>query len=422
MCFIINYTTSPLEKRENESDFEYHKRLIFGKLKDKTLADYDYSEIAPFVYGKEYSTDVARRMLYGSCRTIEKLEHDIEDNIDDNGLLSKIEAERLALKCERQRFFDQRREFNKVVTQLGREEYLYDRLASAAENLSNDVGYIFADHNYVNSMPAGDNEAVLVLSDWHYGMTTDNVFNKYNTEICKQRVNTVINDAIDRLILHKCRKLYIVILGDMIDGGLRASNRVAQEELVCDQLMQASEMLAQCILELKNYVDEIEVHCTYGNHARTIQNKKDSIHKDNMEKIIPWWLEQRIAAEEGRVGRKLDITVVPDTGNDFLFFSPCGFDMCAAHGDLDSVKSSPQMLGSLFHKVYGKDITQIILADKHHHEAFEELGITATICGSLCGSDNYADSKRLYSTPSQLLFIVNPMVGVDAEYRLKTTM
>lgn len=408
-----------MEKRDNESEYEYHKRLIFGKLKDKTLADYDYAEIAPYVYGKEYSTDVARRMLYGSCRTIEKLEQDIEDNIADDGLLSKIEAEKLALKCERQRFFDQRREFNKVVTQLGREEYLYDRLADAADNLSDTIGCLFADRNHIVDTPAGDNEAVLVLSDWHYGMTTDNVFNKYDTEICRQRVNKVINDAAERLVLHECRKLYVIVLGDVFHGAIHSTARVAAEELVCDQLMQVSEMLAQCIFKLKQYVNEVEVHCTYGNHARTVQNKKDSIHSDNMEKIIPWWLEQRVAAEESRIDRKLDITIMPDTGSEFLFFSPCGVDMCAAHGDLDSVKSSPQMLTTLFYKAFGKDIKHILLGDKHHVETFEELGVTAEIVGSLCGSDEYSNNKRLYSTPCQLLLIVNPEVGVDAEYRLK---
>lgn len=417
--YSINYTTSPLEKRNDESEFDYHKRLVYGKLKDKTLSDYDYSEIAPLVYGKEYSTDVARRMLYGSCKTLEKIEQNIESNITDEGVLSKLEAEKLALRCERQRFYDQRREFNKVVTKLGREENLYERLINAAENLSNDVGDVFTDHNYVNPMPAGDNEAVLVLSDWHYGMTAENVFNSYNTEICRQRVYNVINEAIDRLVLHKCRKLHVIVLGDMIDGGLRASNRVAQEELVCDQLMQVSEIIAQCILELKNYVNEISVYCTYGNHARTIQNIKDSIHHDNFERIIPWWLKQRIAAESARVGRDLEITIEPGTGNEFLFLSPCGFDMCAVHGDLDGLRTSTQMLTTLLFKTCGKDIEFVILGDKHHHESFEELGVVSEFCGSLCGTGEYANNKRLYSTPSQLLLIVNPAVGVDAEYRLK---
>lgn len=35
-----------------ETTPEYHKRLIYGKLVDKTLADLDYSELAMEVYGQ----------------------------------------------------------------------------------------------------------------------------------------------------------------------------------------------------------------------------------------------------------------------------------------------------------------------------------------------------------------------------------
>lgn len=413
---INENNTSPLERRDYESAYDYHKRLIYGKLKDKTLADYDYSELAPYVYGQEYSVDVARRMMYGSCRTLEKMEAEQVSNIADTKVLSNIESEKLELQRERQRFFDQRREYNKLVSKSAREDRLYEILAESANNLANTLGRVFeCRHNGDLS----DSEAVLVFTDWHYGMTTNNVFNTYDTEICKMRVNRIIDDAISRIALHKCRKLHLLLLGDFIHGSCHVSARVASEELVVDQLMQVSEIIAQALFELSGYVEELEVYSTYGNHARVVPNKNDSIHRDNFERVIPWWLNQRVQAEENRIGRKLNISFAPESESEFVFFDPCGFNMCASHGDLDSVKSSPQMLSTLFHKVYGKDICYVLLGDKHHRESFEELGVVATICGSLCGSDEYANNKRLYSVPSQLLLIVNPEVGVDAEYRLK---
>ena len=176
--------------------------------------------------------------------------------------------------------------------------------------------------------------------------------------------------------------------------------------------MQVSEILAQAIMRLNQYVEETFVYMTYGNHARTIQNKHDSIHRDNMERIVPWWLMQRFQMFD-------NITIMPESENEFLFVNACGHDICAAHGDLDTVKCSTRLLATIFQKKYGKDIEYILLGDKHHRESFNELGITATICGSLCGTDDYANDKRLYSHPEQLLLIVNPEYGVDAEYRLK---
>ena len=114
-----------------------------------------------------------------------------------------------------------------------------------------------------------------------------------------------------------------------------------------------------------------------------------------------------------------DIHVVRGDTNEFLFVNACGHDICAAHGDLDAVRTSARILTTLFNKKYGKNVEYILLGDKHHRESFEELGVTSMVCGSLCGADDYASDKRLYSEPSQLLLIVTPECGVDAEYRLR---
>ena len=106
--------------------------------------------------------------------------------------------------------------------------------------------------------------------------------------------------------------------------------------------MQVSEILAQSIERLSLYVEETTVYVTYGNHARTIQNKNDSIHRDNIERIVPWWLSQRLQGYD-------NISVTEDTGNEFLFVNACGHELCASHGDLDSVKSSPRLLTCLLY-------------------------------------------------------------------------
>lgn len=401
-----------LSRREGESVVDHHKRLIRGKLVDKTLSDYDYTELAKYVYGKEYAPDVARRMMYGSRKTLDLLENEKINSTVDETVLNEIDKKLIELRKERQRFFDQRREYNKLLSSDGRKEYMYDRLVSAAEDLYDTVGIVYRETNCENDGELTENEAVLVFSDWHYGMITDNVFNKYDTEICVQRITKVVRNAVKKIQLHKCRKLHIVVLGDLIHGGIHASVRVASEELVCDQLMQASEVLAQSIDYLSKFVDETIVYITYGNHARTIQNKSDSVHRDNMERIVPWWLEQRLSRNE-------TVSIAPDTQCEFLFANVAGHDLCASHGDIDSIKSSTRMLTTLFGKQYGKDIEYVLLGDKHHRESFEELGVTSMMCGALCGVDDYANDRRLYSTPSQLLLIFNPVDGLDAEYRIK---
>lgn len=403
-----------LERRNGETDIAYHKRLVYGKLEDKTLADVDYSELSKHLYGKCYSPDVARRMTYGSYRTLKALDNQVINTPTKDDMYLEIAAQTRELQKERQRFFDQRREYNKLLAQEGRREHLETALSSAANKLDESIGRVFANadvYDYVQTVD-DSTEAILVFSDWHYGMTADNVFNHYDVETCIERVEYIVHETVRRLILHKCSKLHIVVLGDLINGGIHCGSRVASEELVADQLMQVSEILAQAIEYLCQYVSETIVYSTYGNHARTIQNKKDSIHRDNMERIIPWWLTQRLKCYE-------NVVVMPTEENEFIFFEACGSQFCAAHGDLDSVKTSTRLLATLFQKKYGIDVDYILLGDKHHRESFDELNIAAMICGSLCGTDDYANSKRLYSQPEQLLLIVNENCGVDAEYRIK---
>ena len=395
-------------KRDDETDFQYHKRLVYGKLEDKTLADYDYTELSKYVYGKEFAGDVARRLMYGSKRTLDLLEHERIENVSDDSLLFDLDSKMRDLRKEKQKFFDQRREFNKVLMEQARWEHIEDMLrdAAASPELRN-MKIMPSDYG----RDCDDTEAILVFSDWHYGMVANNIFNTYNTDICKRRVTQIVSSAIERIKLHKCAKLNIFLLGDFIHGALRASARVASEEYTIDQLMSASEIVAQAIYELAGYVDEVYVYSTYGNHARVVPEKKDSIHCDNMERIIPWWLKCRLSECQ-------NVTVVPGEDTEFIFANVCGYDVCASHGDLDAVRNSPRLLTTLMHKTYGKDIDCIILGDKHHRESFDELGVTAMLCGALCGTDDYANGKRLYSTPSQLLLIYNDS-GLDAEYRLK---
>lgn len=402
-----------LMRRPDESELDYHKRLVYGKLVDKTLSDYDYSELSKYVYGKDLSGDVARREMYGSRYTLGLMDDALVDKIvgdaDNAGIISDLDSKMMQVKRETKKLQDQRRELNKIIASQARYEHLEEVLIDAAKSLDETVGNMYDD---CDPIPCGsDREAVLVLSDWHYGMTTDNVFNKYNTDICRNRVKNVIDNALKRITMNECDVLNIVLLGDFIHGAIHESARVASEELVVEQLMNVSEIIAQSVAYLSRYVSIVNVYNTYGNHGRVVAKKEDNIHMDNLERLIGWWLNQRLSSLD-------NVNVLWNTENECIVFNTCGHDVCCVHGDLDNVKTSPRLFYSLFKKKYGKDIECIILGDKHHRESFEELGVTSILCGALCGADEYASMKRLYSTPSQLLLIFDKD-GIDAEYRLR---
>lgn len=401
------------ERREGEADFDYGLRLIEIKVEQKP-DDLDWEDIVEAV-GLDCHRDSLRKAAsvtpYSGYAVAQyfKRKFAAADKPNQDEYLGELDFKIMEMRKETKRFYDQRREFNKLVDRLGREENLEDRLVDAAIALNEQLP-LRVDKNVCYTYD--DNEAILVFADWHYGMKTDNIWEKFNTEVCRNRVERLVETAVERIRLHRCRRLHILLLGDMAHGAIHTSARVASEELVCDQVMQVSEIIAQAVNALADEVEETVVHATYGNHLRTVQNKNDSIHADNMERLIPWWLEQRL-------GDRGDVVFPEAEYYEFLYFDVCGYNICATHGDLDNVKNAGRTLNTLFVKKYGSEIDYVILADKHHKEEFEELGIESMIVRSLCGTDEYANGKRLYSTPGQLMMVFKPGIGADAYYQIK---
>lgn len=301
---------------------------------------------------------------------------------------------------------DQRREYNKLLRQDARAEWLGEKmLASVAEMNQNYPLLALGADCHIGFVEA---EGILFVTDVHYGMTTDNIWNQYNVEVCKQRLAHLTQRAAAICRFQGLKRLHVVLLGDMVAGAIHVGTRVASEETTIDQLMHVSELLAQMINELSISVPEVVVYSTYGNHARVVANKKESIHADNMERIIPWWLRERLAANPR-------IRVEESPYYEFVKVRLFNENVAAVHGDLDSVKDLGTVVNGLFSRVYGEQIDHAVMGDKHHKESFERLGVDSHIVGSLCGADEHANSKRLYSKPSQSLMVFTPE-GFECEY------
>lgn len=255
------------------------------------------------------------------------------------------------------------------------------------------------------------NEAVLFLADWHFGMNADNVWNQYSPQIADQRISRLMEEVIDKVYCNKVSKLHIVILGDIISGGIHTSIRVQSNENVVDQIMQVSERLAELIASLADSVSETEVYCTYGNHARVVTNLNDSIHADNMERIIPFWLKQRLKDRD-------DIIMNEDGAYELLRIVACGHEIAAVHGDLDAGKSNSMLtMSMLYEKNFGRKMEYMVLGHWHKRYTDENLGIEQIGVGSLCGTDEYAKNKRLFSKPSQTLLIFDAD-GLDSIHNI----
>ena len=399
-----------LQKLPEENESQYIWRV--GQAKDSGLIDSTWEELTPIlnmqcgIREEDFRGSSAWRKRY---RVMQQAWDDVFSNnkfSDEHVVAIKEQTDEL-YKAKRQ-LWDQRREYNRMLTSDARADHLAEKLIEAANLVPlKDYSNIFTFKNNTSY-----EEAVLCLSDWHYGQVSNNIWNEYNVEICLQRVSKLFDKVSNALIEHNIGTLHVVLLGDFVNGAIHTGCRVASEENTCDQLMHVSEVLANFINSLSVYVDNVNVYSTYGNHARTIQNKNDSIHSDNMERVIPWWLKQRLNDNH-------KVNVVDSEYYEFIYLNVCGYNVVCTHGDIDRLKDLGVVVNSLFSKKYGVTIDYTFSGDKHHLESFEQFGVESALVGSLCGADEYANNKRLYSNPMQTLCIFTPDDGKLCSYNIK---
>lgn len=397
-----------LDKNKDETELQYVWRLCSAK--DSGSLDMTWEELAE-VLNKNLREDESEYYVSSAYRKKYQQAKAFRDEVfiaeESKEYANKLKALKDEIFKERRKLYDQRREYNKLLIQEARAEHLKDELINVANKMANTLPLIA---NEELKPALTQKEALACWSDWHYGMVTDNIWNSYNTEICKQRVTKLVYYTIEYLELNKIDTLSIVLLGDAAHGGCHTSCRVKSEEDVCDQIMHVSEIMAEAINEISKHVNHITVYSCYGNHLRTIQNKNDSVDSDNMEKLIPWWLKQRLKGNA-------KVEIVESEYKEFTRIDILGHRICCVHGNLDKFKDLGVTVNTIFSKKFDETIDYTISGDKHHLEEFEQFGIESVLIRSLCGTDDYANEKRLYGKPGQTLIIYNER-GRESTYHI----
>ena len=393
-----------LQRLPGETQEQYFYRICM--MKDSL--GFTWPQMAE-IFNEEFGcekTDSAYRKKWAAFNQI--FNANTDKLVGESKYLRELKEQTDELYKAKRQLYDQRREYNKMLVNDARARHLSERLIEAA-NIAPLQNY--SDMFNFNSS-ISDEEATLFLSDWHYGQVSNNIWNEYNVKICKERVSKLFSKVISAIQDHKINTLHIALLGDFVNGGIHTSCRVASEENTCEQLMHVSEIIANFINEVSAYVSQVNVYSTYGNHARSIQKKEDNIHADNMERVIPWWIAQRLKDN-------YKVNVIDSEYYEFIYFNVCGYNVVCTHGDLDQFKNIGVTVNSIFTKKYGKSIDYTFSADKHHLESFEQFGIESTLVGSLCGTDEFANNKRLYPNPMQTLCIFTPEDGKKCTYNIK---
>ncbi len=400
-----------VKRGENESLLAYHNRLT----QNRKELDLDYVEWAKLLTGEEgYSSENLRKAWYFCKKELEILAED-ESNRISEGLKDKEELERLiqsnketALEYEKMKiqYQDQRREYRKHVRESGRFDHLVSEMNNSIEILNKEKPLFNTHKQKIKTLE--DNEAVLMTSDWHIGANFKNYFAEYSIDIAKKRVKELTEKTVEYCLANNVSTLHIELLGDSLDGAIHTSARIESEEDVISELMIYCEVLSEMINELSIFIPYIKVHSVIGNHARTTPNKKESITKENFERLVPFYLKARLTAID-------NVEITNSSIDDTIdIYEVKGQTIFCVHGDLDSPQNAVSKLSAML-KIFPDEVHM-----GHYHKHFEvdNYDMETVVNGSLKGCDNYAKEKRLSGSPMQKLIIYNED-GKLCTYKIK---
>lgn len=376
---------------ENENIQDYIIRLAGYKLEDK-VTDLEWADIVELA-GLDCHYDSLRKAmqpkLYGAFDLYKYAkEMNIKNNSSDE-YMKELDKKKNEVKLETIKLRDKMREINKVDYAQARFENLKEVML---EELSK---HEFKNNSYKEReiSPNNNNKEVVasvLISDLHLGMKYKNSISEYNVEIAKNSLNKLWCKIVHYCKLHKVTQLNIELLGDLINGIIHTGTRVQQEEDAITNIMTVSNLLVEFINDIKPYVNNITVYSVFGNHGRLIPNKNDSINIENVERLIPYYIESQAKG----------VNVIHGE-SDYLEYNIFDRKVVLCHGD----KDNPNMALNNFIRILGYVPDEIHLGHLHSMQIKDDCDTEIVVNGSIVSTDDYALSIRKSNKPSQIMRI-----------------
>lgn len=391
----------------SETSKDFMERLISDKyrlgLSWKDIAWY-MKEFTGIVHDESYyRKNFAKLVEYNVSPYVEESSNEIHDSFYD----AKTREQILAIQKERIKLSDERTQNNAYIRRISREDTIKEIAHAYALEMANKKPLLAHPSDSTWNYRYESNEAILCLSDWHYGIEFKNAWNSYNTEIARNRIDKLYEEVVDKCIRNNVKHINVLNLADMIAGRIHLTIRLESRIDVVTQTMEVSEILAEFLSNLSEHFDVCYYSCL-DNHSRIEPIKADSMDLESLCRITDWYLKERL--------QKYKNIVIHDNyfGNDIITFTCKGFNILGIHGHKDKPSSVIESISAMTNSNY--DL--ICMAHRHHFSADEQTGTMLVCNGSLMGTDTFATNLRLWSKPSQNLIIVSDNNVTEVIYKI----
>lgn len=387
-----------MEFKRLENETEEQMLWRFGQAKDNGLTDMSWDEISDILNREfredesEYRTSSAYRKPYQQAKRF--FDSGIFSNQDNNMQIAELEKTKQELRKEKQRLFDERTELNRKLRSEARVENVLDYLKGIIQSNSSKRLIPFETVSICS-----DNDLLVCVSDFHLGITNQNVFGEYSSDIACERLGNYYTQIEEIAKLNHCQNAYVVFLGDLINGEIHLASQLENRETLTEQIQKAGELLSEFVYLLSGIFETVYINGVAGNHSRT--SYKDEVLRGNkLDNLIPWYMKaslQHLANVRFIDQENYDPTIgkIEIRGNEYIL----------VHGDYDTFNEAgvSKLVMMIGHKPCA------ILMGHMHHNSFDDInGISIIRSGSFAGTgDDYCITKRLYGKPSQMLVVVN---------------
>lgn len=380
---------------------------MLGKMVDHTIDD-DYEELSERLFGDGscFSATEVRKRMYGMKAVIDAIEREGEDAIRSTDRMSELDRKKIELQAERQKFYDQRNAFNKLVRERSRQEELNEILVKSIQE--GDLPRLDYEFDPYDVVTQSDNDLLVSLNDIHYGATVENYWNTYNSDICREMMCRYLDRIIQIARTHSSQNCIIWANGDEISGNIHKSITVTNKENVIEQIKGVSELIAEFIAELSKHFVTVTFVSVAGNHSRLDPNKDNALVSERLDDLIEWYLAARLQSFENVIiggGEKVDETM--------YLIDVRGKTYCGVHGDFDGSPSKIQALQTMARK----PLYAVLSGHLHHCKIDDVQGIRTIMAGSFLGMDDYCVQKRIYGRPEQMVCVCDE-TGVRCSYNV----
>ncbi|MFB0831543.1 metallophosphoesterase [Brevibacillus laterosporus] len=393
-------TPNELKRKPNETIKAYKLRL--GNTKH--LYPINWNQIADLINketGENFSESKYRKWFFPY---MEGYSDALSAGVNNVEQLKEIENQRRELEKEKIRLQDQRREYKNLLRYDARSEHLKNEVLKAAKEVSLRKPLIWTPPLPYLTHPK---EAVLLISDWHYGIISDNYWNKFNPDIFYDRINSLVLKTIEYGKQQGIKTLHVMNLGDMVSGLIHVSVRVQSSEDVISQTKMVAETISEMLVKLSSEFERVKFYSVRGNHDRVVPQKNDQISKESFADIIPWYVQARVSYIK-------NLEIIENTYDDEMIVADvCGNYVIGVHGHKERLNEVASNLPVMLKIIP----SSIVLGHYHHNFEKEFNGIDVIVNPTLSGTDEYARDIRKTSKPAQKMLIYD-QTGQICTYKI----